>query len=67
VEIGNEEKGIGTGSDEIAPLVGLAFVKGTKVLVPLVQHFVSYDGLSADCHSIASEWFLGKTGCQSAR
>ena len=44
VEFGNEEKGIGTGSDEIAPLVGLALVKGNTVLVPLVQHFVSYDG-----------------------
>ena len=44
VEFGNEEKGIGTGSDEIAPLVGLALVKGNTTLIPLVQHFVSYDG-----------------------
>jgi hypothetical protein len=44
VEFGNEDKGIGTGSDEIAPLVGLALVKGDTVLVPLVQHFVSYNG-----------------------
>ena len=44
VEFGNEAKGIGTGSNEIAPLVGLAFVKGNTVLIPLVQHFVSYDG-----------------------
>lgn len=44
VEFGNEEKGIGTGSDEIAPLVGLALVKGGMVLVPLIQHFLSYDG-----------------------
>ncbi|MFC1823944.1 hypothetical protein ACFL9T_14635 [Thermodesulfobacteriota bacterium] len=44
VEFGNEDKGIGTGSDEIAPLVGLALVKGNTVLVPLVQHFVEYDG-----------------------
>jgi len=41
---GNEDKGIGTGSDQIAPLAGLALVKGDTVLVPLVQHFISYDG-----------------------
>jgi len=44
VEFGNEDKGIGTGSDEIAPFVGVALVNGNTVLVPLVQHFVSYDG-----------------------
>ena len=44
VEFGNEDKGIGTGSDEIAPLVGLALVKGNTVLIPLVQHFLSYNG-----------------------
>ena len=44
VEFGNEDKGIGTGSDEIAPLVGLALVKGDTVLIPLVQHFLSYNG-----------------------
>ena len=44
VSANNEDKGIGTGSDQIAPLVGLAFVKGNTVLVPLVQHFQSYDG-----------------------
>jgi len=44
VGFGNEDKGIGTGSDQIAPLVGLAFVKGGTVLVPLIQHFVEYDG-----------------------
>jgi hypothetical protein len=43
-EFGNEDKGIGTGSDQIAPLAGLALVKGDTVLVPLVQHFISYDG-----------------------
>jgi hypothetical protein len=41
---GNDDKGIGSGSDQIAPLVGLALVKGGTVLVPLVQHFVSYNG-----------------------
>jgi len=44
VGFGNEEKGIGTGSDQIAPLVGISLVKGNTVLVPLVQHFVEYDG-----------------------
>ena len=44
VGFGNEDKGIGTGSDQIAPLAGLALVKGDTVLVPLVQHFVEYDG-----------------------
>ena len=44
VDFGNEDKGIGSGSDQIAPLVGVAFVRGGTVLVPLVQHFVEYDG-----------------------
>ena len=44
VGFGNEDDGIGTGSDQIAPLVGLALVKGNTVLVPLLQHFVEYDG-----------------------
>jgi hypothetical protein len=44
VGFGNEDKGIGSGSDQIAPLVGLALVKGNTVLVPLMQHFQSYDG-----------------------
>ncbi len=42
VDFGNEDKGIG--SDQIAPLVGLALVRGGTVLVPIVQHFVEYDG-----------------------
>jgi len=44
VGFGNEDEGIGTGSDQIAPLVGVALVKGSTVLVPLLQHFVEYDG-----------------------
>lgn len=44
VGFGNEDRGIGSGSDQIAPLVGLALVKGDTVLIPLVQHFVEYDG-----------------------
>jgi hypothetical protein len=44
VAFGNEDKGIGSGSDQIAPLVGLALVRDKTVLVPIVQHFVEYDG-----------------------
>jgi hypothetical protein len=44
VGFGNEDKGIGTGSDQIAPFAGVALTKGKTVLVPLVQHFVSYNG-----------------------
>jgi hypothetical protein len=44
VDFGNEDKGIGSGSDQIAPLVGLALVRDKTVLVPIVQHFVEYDG-----------------------
>jgi len=44
VDFGNEDKGIGSGSDQIAPLVGVAMVQQNTVLVPLVQHFASYDG-----------------------
>jgi hypothetical protein len=44
VDFGNEDQGIGSGSDQIAPFVGVALVRGGTVLVPLVQHFVEYDG-----------------------
>ena len=44
VGFGNEDDGIGTGSDQLAPFGGLAFVKGNTVLVPLIQHFVEYSG-----------------------
>jgi hypothetical protein len=44
VDSGNEKKGIGSGSDQIAPLVGVALVRGGTLLIPLVQHFVEYDG-----------------------
>jgi hypothetical protein len=45
LDFGNEDKGIGSGSDQLAPLAGIALVndKGL-VLVPLIQHFVEYDG-----------------------
>jgi hypothetical protein len=41
---GNDDKGIGSGSDQVAPLFGMAFVRDGTVLVPIVQHFVEYDG-----------------------
>jgi len=44
IDFGHEDQGIGSGSDQIAPLVGLALMQGNTVLVPLVQHFVDYDG-----------------------
>jgi hypothetical protein len=44
VEFGNESKGIGSGSDQLAPLVGLALANGGTVLIPLVQQFLSYNG-----------------------
>lgn len=45
LDFNNAEKGIGTGSDQIAPLLGFAFMnfKTKTVLIPLVQHFESYE------------------------
>ena len=37
-------RSIGSSSDQLGPFVGLSLVKGGTVLVPLLQHFVSYDG-----------------------
>ena len=48
VGFGNDDKGIGAGSDQLAPLVGMALVRENTVLVPLVQHFISYDGPSVN-------------------
>ena len=44
VDFGNDDKGIGSGSDQIAPLVGLALNKGDTSLIPLVQHYTEYSG-----------------------
>ena len=45
LDFDNDDKGIGTGSDIISPLLGIALNprRGT-MLVPLVQHFVNYNG-----------------------
>ncbi len=41
----NTDKGIGGGSDQLAPLVGVSLVpKPGTTLVPLLQQFLSYDG-----------------------
>ena len=41
----NTDKGIGSGSDQIAPLVGVSLIpKPGTTLVPLIQQFLSYDG-----------------------
>lgn len=44
LDLGDEEKGIGTGADQLAPLVGISMVRNNTVLVPLVQHFMDIDG-----------------------
>ncbi len=46
VDFDNTDKGIGSGSDQVAPLFGVAFSHFSSglVLIPLVQHFVSYNG-----------------------
>ncbi|WP_171241512.1 hypothetical protein [Ruegeria sp. HKCCA5491] len=46
LDFGDPEKGIGTGSDQIAPFGGFAFAntKSGLTLIPLLQHFASYNG-----------------------
>lgn len=44
-DFGNEDKGIGSGSDLLAPLGGIALMSGGGlVVIPLVQHFTEYSG-----------------------
>jgi len=45
IDFNNLNKGIGTGSDQVGPLVGLAFMNRETglALIPLVQHFESYE------------------------
>jgi hypothetical protein len=38
------DQSIGSSADQLGPFVGLSLVKGGTVLVPLLQHFFSYDG-----------------------
>jgi len=45
----NKDKGIGGGSSTIAPFVGLALgVSEKTTVIPLVQHYLSYDGDSVN-------------------
>lgn len=47
-DLGNFEKGTGTGADKIAPLVGIGWVPNDEnFIVTLVQYFYSYDTDSA--------------------
>ncbi|SLN61964.1 hypothetical protein ROA7450_03232 [Roseovarius albus] len=45
-DLGDTNKGIGTGSDQLGPLAGVAFAnsKTGLTLIPLIQHFESYNG-----------------------
>jgi hypothetical protein len=44
-DFGNEDQGIGGGSDILSPFLGLAFAhKSGLALIPLVQHFAEYSG-----------------------
>ena len=46
IEFGNEDKGICVGADQIAPFGGFDFahLPSGLVLIPLLQHFVSFNG-----------------------
>jgi hypothetical protein len=44
-DFGNEDQGIGGGSDILSPFIGLAFAHRSGLsLIPLVQHFTEYSG-----------------------
>ncbi len=45
----NQDKGIGTGADQIAPFAGIALgLKGGMTVIPLVQQFWSYSGVDVN-------------------
>jgi hypothetical protein len=45
LDIGDQEKGIGSGADQLAPFGGVALgLQGGTMLIPLVQQFWSYNG-----------------------
>ncbi len=45
VDHGDKEKGIGSGSDQLAPFLGVAIgYESGLTLIPLVQHFTDYNG-----------------------
>ncbi len=43
-DLGDTDKGIGSDSDQIAPLAGVALQFGDSNLIPLLQHYESYSG-----------------------
>lgn len=45
LDFGNDGEGIGSGADQIAPLIGVALIpRPGTTLIPLAQHFVDYNG-----------------------
>lgn len=44
IDFGNDDKGIGSGSDQVAPFTGLALNQGNTTMIPLVQHFTETSG-----------------------
>ena len=45
LDFNHRDKGIGSGSDQIAPFFGVALKKPNWVLIPLLQHFTDYNGV----------------------
>ena len=44
-DLGDTDKGIGSGADQIAPLVGIAIgIRPGTMIVPLIQHYEGYNG-----------------------
>jgi hypothetical protein len=46
VDLGDRDKGIGSGSDQLGPFFGFAFANANSglSLIPLIQHYESYSG-----------------------
>ncbi len=44
IDLGDQDKGIGSGSDQLAPFAGIAVGIGGTMWIPLVQHFFDYSG-----------------------
>ncbi|MEH6636057.1 MAG: hypothetical protein V7700_11080 [Halioglobus sp.] len=71
LDLGDEDKGTGSGSNVVAPLLGLAIVRESTTLIPIVQHFMDYSGNEVSLLSLAGCLrFLGQwssTGKYSSR
>lgn len=61
IDLGDSRKAIGAGADQIAPLAGVAFshFPSGLVLIPLAQHFLSYNG-STDINTTAARLIILK-------